>query len=299
MILLREPFGSVKTWAKKFLLFLLLVSLTSCSGLFYHPDHFLYYPPKQFGLIFEEIGFKAKDGQQLYGWFFPAQEKAVKVKAKGTLVQFHGNAENLSSHYASLVWLVSQGYNLFTFSYRGYGKSEGEPNQKGTYLDGLAALQKAWELNEKAKGQKFVVYGQSLGGAIAMRSVADFSQKDQVCLVVLDSTFLSYKKVAQRLLAHHWMTWLFSPLAQLLVSDEYSPDEALKENKIPLLVIHDRKDPVVSFANGEDLFEAAKSKKIFWPLEMGRHIGVFSSDHPELRKRFTDFLENLPRKASL
>jgi len=274
---------------------LLLLSLSSCSGLVYYPDKYFYYPPQKFGLPYEEVPFKSKDGTQLYGWFFSPYDhtKKVKVQPKGTIIQFHGNAQNMSSHYLSLVWLVSQGYNFFTFSYRGYGKSEGEPDQEGTYLDGLAALQKAWDLNTESKGKLFVVYGESLGGAIAMRSFADFPHKDKTDLLVMDSTFLSYRNVAQRILSRHWMTWLFSPLAQILVSDEYAAEEALMNNQTRLLVIHDKKDPVVPFRCGEEIFEGAKSKKEMWTSERGVHVGTFQLSVPEARTRFKTYLSEL------
>ena len=68
---------------------------------------------------------------------------------------------------------------------------------------------------------------------VRCRALHDFKQKQGVDLLVLDSTFLSYKTVARRMLAHRWATWLFSPLATLLVSDEYASEEALKSNHIP------------------------------------------------------------------
>lgn len=272
----------------------LLLSLTACSSLVYYPDRILYYPPEKLGLIFEEIPFQAKDGTQLYGWFFPAQRNSKKTESKGTIIQFHGNAQNMSSHYLSLVWLVKEGYNLFTFSYRGYGKSEGKPNQEGTYLDGLAALDKAWVLNEGSSAHKvFVVYGQSLGGAIAMRSLADFSHKSETSLIVLDSTFLSYRKIAQRSLARHWFTWILSPLAHVLVSDQYSAKEALLNNNVRLLVIHDKRDPVVPFISGQEIFDMAQSKKEIWTVDQGNHIGAFEPGKESLRNRFVQFLDQL------
>src|SRR5690348_6616855 len=103
---------------------LLLLALPSCGRYFYFPDHAFYYPPDKNGYDPDDIWFKSGDGNDLHGWFFYATTKP----AKGTIVQFHGNSQNISSHYASLVWLTRQGYNLFTFDYRGYGDSPGEPN---------------------------------------------------------------------------------------------------------------------------------------------------------------------------
>lgn len=270
------------------LAFFLLAIMPGCSSVFYYPDRYLHYRPEKLGYKHEELKFESKDGTKLVAWFFPAE--GGKAKAKGTIIQFHGNAENLSSHYVSLAWLTKHGYNLFIFDYRGYGGSEGEPDQQGTYKDGLAALDKAWELKS---GRRFIVYGQSLGGAIAMRAFADFSHRDQTSLVVMDSTFLSYKTVARRVLGQRWWLWPFSPLALLLVSNEYGAKDALVANKTRLLVIHDKRDPSVPFANGEDIYELATSPKDFWVLDDGRHIEVFAPYNKSYRDKFVQLLESL------
>src|SRR4051812_29836135 len=260
--------------------------LTGCSGLFYHPDRNLYLPPDKLGLEYREFAFPSRDGTELWGWLITTKRK----NPKGTLVQFHGNAENMSSHFISLAWLVDLGYDVFTFDYRGYGRSSGEPSQEGTYNDALAALSKAWELR---RGTRFVIIGQSLGGAIAMRGLADFAHKDEVDLMVMDSTFVSYKDVARRKMASVWFLWPFSPLGIVLISDKYSAEEANKQSKVRLLVIHDEKDPGVPFGAGEELFEESGAQKEFWKLSDGRHIGVFAKDRPRNRERFLKLIDSL------
>ena len=269
---------------------LLLLSLAGCSSLFYYPSRVLFYDPVKMGFPPREVNFRASDGTKLFGWFFPARGSRP---AKGTIVQFHGNSENLSSHFLSLLWVVEHGYGLFIFSYRGYGKSEGEPDQKGTYLDGLAALDQGWALNDRAP--RFIVHGQSLGGAIAARAFADFPHRQQTSLLVLESTFASYKDVARRKMASYWLTWPLSPLAMVLVSDSYSAEESIKNLRIPLLVIHDLQDPVVPFAGAEEFFEEAKNApwKEFWKPVQGRHVGALKSD--EWRKKYIELLDGLPK----
>lgn len=272
---------------------LLLVTcplLTSCTKLFYQPDSYLHYPPEKLGYKPKELTFASVDGTKLIAWYFKAN--APDKKTRGTIVQFHGNAENISSFYTTLVWLTKHGYNLFIFDYRGYGGSQGEPSQHGVYLDGMAALDKAWELRS---GPRFIVYGQSLGGAIAMRAFHDFRHKNKTDLIVMDSTFMSYDTVARRWAASYWITWPISPLAPLLVSNKYASEDAVRKNKTRLLVIHDERDPVVPFSCGKELYEGATStqKKDFWKLADGRHIEVFAPYNKEYRERFVRLLETL------
>lgn len=247
-------------------------ALLACSSLVYQPDHVMYDPPEKFGLQPEEVSFKSRNGVNLGGWFFHSTKPG---KPLGTIVQFHGNAENRTSHYVTLAWLLHEGYNLFTFDYAGYGDSEGEPSQKQTYLDGLAALDQGLKMHLQAGGGEFFVVGQSLGGAIAARVLNDWPSKDQVRLLVLDSTFDSYSVVARRILERRWFTWPLSPLGWLFVSNEYGSADALAQNKAPLLVMHDQRDPVVPFSCGQEVFAAAGGPKEFWSFDQGRHVGEF------------------------
>lgn len=269
---------------------LTLLLLTSCGKYFYFPDKHFYYPPDKNGFAPEEIWFNSGDGNDLHGWFFPSK---TSHPAKGTIVQFHGNAENISSHYASLVWLTQKGYNLFSFDYRGYGESPGQPNAEGLYKDGMAALDKAWALHKKSKARQFIVFGQSLGGNVALRSFADFAHQDETDLLVMDSTFVSFGDMVQEKMANVLITWPISWLGPLFVSDKYSSEKVVPRLKTRLLVIHDEKDPVVEYQNGKKLFKIATGKKDLWTLDKGRHTGVFYADTPENRKRFLEFLAGL------
>ena len=278
-----------------------LFSLWGCGGLFYFPEKNPYYSPEKNGFVKHEIRFKTSDGVELTGWYFLASENfpadapaRPKKPAKATIVQFHGNAENMTSHFASLVWLTREGYDLFTFDYRGYGGSTGEPNAKGVYTDGMTALDQAWALHKKAGAGKFIVYAQSLGGIVAARALYDFKQRTQTNLLVLDSTFCSFKDVVQEKLASIWVTWIFSPLGRLSVSDKYASIHVLPHLQVPTLVVHDKTDPVVDFQNGERIFNLLGSeKKTFWKTDEGRHVGFFDLRTPEHRKRFMSFVEAL------
>jgi fermentation-respiration switch protein FrsA (DUF1100 family) len=272
-------------------LLILMGFCSSCTRVFYQPDRFIYFPPERNGYAPKDIFFKSGDGTFLHGWFFEGSKPA-----KGTIVQFHGNAENITSHYSSLVWLTREGYNLFTFDYRGYGKSEGVATQEGLYKDGMAALDEAWKLHKQSKAKKFILYGQSLGGAVLMRSFADFQHQDETTLIVADSTFSSYQRVARQKLAGFFLTWPFQPLAWVLVSDQFSSEDVISKVRVPLLVIHDHDDPVVPFSNGKKIYELAQKSHVsgaFWELNKGRHVGVFALDTSENRKKFLNYLSGL------
>lgn len=270
---------------------LLLILVSSCTNLFYQPSDRQFYLPDQFKLTFQDLYFKSGDGTRLHGWFLPA-----RGKSKGTIVQFHGNAENISSHFLALAWVVNEGYNLFTFDYRGYWLSEGDANPDGVYRDSLAALEKAFELHQSAGGKHFVVFGQSLGGAISLRAVPDFRNKDKISLIVQDSTFSSYEEIAADKMRSVWLLWPLSPLAYPLISDKYSSEEVFDEITWPTLVITGGKDFVMPAKFGKRIYRnIASKKKWHWHVKEAPHISSFHVENGRWRTEFLKLLdENTP-----
>jgi uncharacterized protein len=275
------------------LFFLFTIFGQSCSHVFYQPSPKHFVDPAQFKLKYDDLYFKAQDGTKLHGWFFPAKSS----KPKGTIVQFHGNAQNISTHFFSLIWVIEQGYNLFTFDYRGYAKSEGKSSQAGIYLDALAAFNEARELHLKNGGGQFIIYGQSTGGAISLRAIPDWKYRDDISLVVMDSAFASYKDIAFDRLTSRWFLYPISPLAFVLVSDEYAADEVFHKMTRPTLVITGMKDNVVPAKFGKVIYKGIKSKdKWLWKLPHGGHIDAYHHDHGIYREKFIKFLDGLTQE---
>ena len=87
------------------------------------------------------------------------------------MVQLHGNAHNVSSHYRYVTWLVAEGVNVLCFDYRGYGLSEGKPERAGILKDSRAAIRYAASRPD-VDPDRIVLLGQSLGGANAVVAAA-------------------------------------------------------------------------------------------------------------------------------
>lgn len=277
----------------KLLTLITLILFQSCTSLFYQPSPKHFVDPHQFKLEYEDVWFTASDGTKLHGWFF----RAKTDKPRGTILQFHGNAQNMSTHFFSLIWMIEHGYNLFTFDYRGYAKSEGKPSQAGIYQDALAALDKALEYHQQNGNGKFVVYGQSLGGAISLRAIPDWKHYDKIALIILDSTFSSYKKIAFDKLTDHWFLMPISPLAFVLVSDEYGSYKVFDKITKPTLVIVGEKDPVIPSKFGKKIFkEIATKEKWIWKIPDGSHIDAYHhKDGMNYRKKLIEFLDSNPQ----
>lgn len=267
--------------------------LLSCSHLFYQPSSELFYDPTGLKLPFSTIEFKTSDRVKLSGWYFP---RLPHHPPKGLLLQFHGNAQNISAHFASLVWIVDQGYDFMTFDYRGYGQSEGEPSAEGLNRDALAAISEAVHRSQKNGLKGVALVGQSLGGAVLLRAFQEVSPEVRkgVRIVVVDSSFYSYQAEARTVLSNHFLTTLLQPLAYLLISDEYTPEQAIASvSPIPLVVVHSKSDPVVPNPLGKRIFDLAREPKQYWEVKEPGHIEAFALRTPKYRKRLIALLDSL------
>jgi uncharacterized protein len=270
---------------------LAVLMLSGCMHVFFYPLRPLVLNPAQLGLSYEDIYFHSADGTKLHGWFFPAKTQPVK----GTFIQLHGNAENISTHFRSLVWVIEHGYHLFTFDYRGYGRSAGEVSIEGALDDVLAAIVQARQLAALEGGERLILYGQSLGGALLLYVAGTMADRADIAVVIADSAFSSYQTLARDILASHWLTFLLQPLAYVLVSDRYAPQHVLAEiSPVPLLVIHGERDEIIPVQHGQQIYDRAKAPKWFWKLEGVGHIQSMSPHHRQYRQKLLDFLHQLP-----
>ncbi len=267
----------------------LLVGLSGCSSLFYYPAKQQFYDPAKISLKYQDVSFESSDGKKLHAWYFPAVGPS-----KGSFLFFHGNAENLTSHFVGLHWLPAAGYSFFIFDYPGYGKSEGDATQQSTVDAGKEALRwLAKQKREQKEKDPIYIYGQSLGGNIAMRVALEMKTEIPFRAVIVDGSFLSYRSVARSVLAKNWFTWIFQPIAYLVMSNRYAPEHLEELSPIPLFVLHGQKDPVVPLEQGQQIFSAAKEPKQMWILPQGHHGDSFFTENGIYRQKLLIELEKL------
>jgi fermentation-respiration switch protein FrsA (DUF1100 family) len=234
--------------------------------------------PKDAGLDYETVWLTTEDGVRIEAWYVPAPA------ARGAALLAHGNAGNIAHRVDYAPMFHRLGYSLLLLEYRGYGRSEGRPSEKGTYAD----VRAAWRHLVTARGfpsERIVLVGESLGGAVVARLAAD----ERPGALVLASSFVSVPELAAEL--YPWLP------ARWLARYRYDTLEALERISCPVLIAHSRQDDIVPFRHGERLFAAVKGPKAFLELA-GGHNDSFLFTRDAWREELGRFLEqHLPKGA--
>lgn len=245
----------------------------SCNSLFYHPDALQYTLPEQLSEKFDDFRIPVgNQGESLHAWHL---HTSIKNK-KGLIVHFHGNAQNMTAHVQFVWWLLQEGYDILTFDYRGYGQSSGKVNRENSLEDAAAALSTA---KLRSQGLPVFVIAQSLGGAIAVAALQKNSSAGFNALV-LESSFHSYRSVAQSKLGSFFLTWPLQWPLSFLVTDNHSPSQSNAALNLPTLLIHGSKDPIVPYQEGLELAHMIQAKNRFQTVfrtELGKqHTTCFA-----------------------
>jgi uncharacterized protein len=277
-----EPM-TVKKYTAPVFAVALALELSGCAGLFFYPQKQLLRTPDQIGLEYEDVNFSSTDSTPLHGWFLPAQQDA-----RGTIIFYHGNAENISTHIGAVYWLPPEGYNVFLFDYRGYGTSGGHASIEGVNEDARAALQYVHDRPD-VNPHRLVIFGQSLGGAIAIYTAA--TTDIPLAAVVVESPFSDYRKIMREKFADFFLTWPLQWPLSYTVTDRYSPVNVVAEIKSPLLIIHGDADTVVPVEHAYELYQAASGDKTLWIVKGGTHTAAFGMHREEYRTRLLSYLE--------
>jgi len=250
-------------------------------ALTFSPTREVPYTPGDIGLDYEKVQFKTADNLTLSGWYIPAKN------AHFTLLLCHGNGGNIAYALDSIYIFYELGFNCLIFDYRGYGHSQGEPTEEGTYLDAQGAYD--WLIKvKKLKPDNIILCGKSLGASIAAHLAANVSIKG----LIIESGFTSYADIGQKFYPY----MMVRPFARY----NFNTSDYLKQADCPVLIIHSRNDEIVPFEFGLRLYEeAAKEPKEFIEI-FGNHNDGFLYSGQIYREGLTNwakFLKNYQKQS--
>lgn len=143
-----------------------------------------------------------------------------------------------------------------------------------------------------AKGEtqrRVFVYGQSMGGAIAVWAVANSPHKDEIAALILDAPFSSYRAIAKESVNRSPTKW---PLRYLtfLLDDSFSPTLWIKRvEPVPVLLIHGTQDTINLPYHSQRLYDAAGEPKELWMVEAKGHPTALTD--AATQKRLIEYMD--------
>ncbi len=228
--------------------------------------------PARATVPFEDVWLETSDGVKIHGWM--ARGKG----ARATILYFHGNAGNLTHRADWLEVLTRLPADVLAIDYRGYGRSEGTPNEAGVYRDAEAAYAYLTETRGVAP-QQLIVYGVSLGGAPA----CEIAWRRPCAGLILQSAFTSAGDMASRLtiLPVRW-----------LVRASFDNVAKISRVRVAKLIVHGRDDKLIPCEMSERLYEAAAEPKELIIFDDAGHNDLVWLCQSQLTAAFRAFIES-------
>ncbi len=258
------------------------LALTACTSALFSPVRGPTLQDTDGGVDHRYVRFETADDVTLEGWFLQAENPV------GTIV-FADGAENARHHIDTVAWLPRHGYNVLLFNYRGYGGSGGMHSMAGFHRDLRAAVGEAGRLDALARG-RVVVFGQSLGGAIATVVTSRLPPEARPGVLVVDSAPANYRRVVREKLSASWLTWPLHVPLSWLVTDAFAAEAAVADlPRLPTLWISNPGDQTVAAHHTRRLYRRAPEPSAHWRIRAREHIATL--DRRPARRAFADWLD--------
>jgi len=249
---------------------LLVVIFLAQRKLLYEPTQNNYLEENLLSHKVEKIKIPSNDNINLISWYF------LKNKNFKTLVFFHGNAGGLENRIYKLNHLSDLNLNYLIFAYRGFSGNNGKPTEEGIYRDSKAVIN--WLNSKGIKKKDIILYGESLGGAVAI----EIAQKESFAGIILESTFTSMIDMGQK----------YYPIfpVSFLLKDKYETKNKIKNLNSPTLVMHGKKDKIVPFYMGEKIYDLLNTPKYKYFTNNDDHMMEFNDQLVINIKKFIETL---------
>jgi fermentation-respiration switch protein FrsA (DUF1100 family) len=259
---------------------LCLVFLSGCgygvryvaSKAFYQGGQEFDETPEDRGLPHVVAEFENTDGDTLHGWVVPGKE------GYPIIIYFHGNVSNVTHGLEKIEMLNSLGFSVFSFEYRGYGKSEGRPlYEDDFYRDARSAL---WWLHRMGwDNSKIIYYGHSLGAGVAL----NLALEEPPAGVILESAFTSYAGMLKYKAPFLYMIggWKAS---------EFSNISKIPKLKSPVILFHGTSDLIVPSEMSQRLYDAAQPPKKLYLVNGASHVNAMYLARKDLSEDLKEFL---------
>lgn len=212
-------------------------------SMIYLPDRTVYSPEDAGVPEMSVVELSTNDGFTINAWYNPPTGPNLP-----TIAYFHGNAGNIANRGFIVRPYLDEGYGVLLLTYRGYSGNPGKPSEQGLYNDARAAMQ--FLSDEGISEQCIVLYGNSIGAAVAIQMATEYS----VGAIVLQSPFSTLADVA----TIHYA--FFLPFKGL-IKDKYDSMSKVDRLHEPVFILHGKSDNIIPPELSRKLFEALPQPK--------------------------------------
>lgn len=252
MVLLKTLFSLLRSIG----LTLLLLYGGLCLAVYFGQNRLIFFPPRSIdatpaavNLAYETVELPVENAI-VTGWWIPASPNAP------VLLYFHGNASNIGDLVNRAAQFHQMGLAVLLIDYRGYGASTGAfPSEESVFEDAIASWNYLVQ-TRKIPPDRIFLFGQSIGGAVAIDLASRQSQLGEVPGgVIVESTFSSMRQMADvagysRFLPTDW-----------LLTQSFDSLSKVRSLRSPILLIHGTADRTVPTVMSQILYDAAPQPK--------------------------------------
>ena len=265
----------------KVILFIVSILIISLTFLFLFQHKLIFFPQKtaanykyKFSMDygFKEIFFEI-DGETIHALLFNSNRKDIQPKAnkkrkkvenkkggikKKLVIYFHGNAGNLESWGNVAENFLDLQYDVLIYDYRSYGKSTGSLSQDSLFSDARYIYQIIKENYPEYNEENLVLYGRSIGSAIA----ALLASENSPGKLILESGYLSLYELART-----YYPWVPAWVIRFpLETQKY-----LVKVSSPIYLFHGTNDSLIDHHHSIELHKLTKERSKLILIPGGQH----------------------------
>ncbi len=234
------------------------------------------YSAQDYGLEAKELWLETEDGLNIVTYFVPVEN------AQGSVIFLSGiHNPSVTAFYGHAKMLADWGYDSYLLEMRAHGESEGDVISLGfkEVLDVDAVVN--YIVSSEMKNKPIIVYGLSMGGAVAINSIGSNDNIDGVISLSAYSSFTdNFSDNMLMMNMPKFYVSLQKPFVTLYTSFKYGFDTTrlTPKNMIknlgdrPALLIHSREDDQVPVENLSRILQNAPSHVNHWIREGNYHM---------------------------